>query len=379
VVTEPSTAAERFAVDLRALHTAAGSPEYRKIVSQAARQDRPVKLTDSSLSDWLGGKSVPTNPRTLRFLVEFLEPQAAKRAGYQRRGVPWWEDMRQQAQREKRPAGAGVQARTVGEAHRHVPQEAGQWLGDEPIIASVERKPEALLAPTTVVVDDEPPREMATEGSLYSILVEARTTWAVTLRGMRAVVVDRRSPRRACIEPPRIAGILESRPFTADFDAHPPRLTALEANFPFTVSATDVEMFEIRPRVSSHEVSWFLEVDWTCQKRSGTTIVDDDGRPFETYPAGGPRTCPSIPSDGHVPGCPTERLVALRRAGAIPDTGLAKAELEAEFPDWAVWRSDAGTWYATYRWPGRGGTVRSESPNGLRMLLRKRHGSRGTA
>lgn len=283
-----------------------------------------------------------------------------------------------------------VQAGVVGEVHLHGPQD-GYRIGDDPLIATVERKPHpGHLAPMTVTVDDDPPREMMRAGSVYSILVEARTTWAVTLRAMRAVVVARRSPRRACIEPVRIGAILPPRPFTADFDTDPPRLTALEADFPFTVSATDVEQFDIMPKVSTDEVSWFLEIDWTCQEHSGTTVVSDGGAPFEIYPASvlfGPGCsalnwgCNNLANGGHVPGCPTERLVALRRAGAVPapDPGVAKAELEDEFPDWRIWRSDAGRWYATHRQPSAGGTVGADSPNGLRILLHKRSSGCGKA
>ena len=31
----------------------------------------------------------------------------------------------------------------------------------------------------------------------------------------------------------------------------------------------------------------------------------------------------------------------------MADFAIIKAALEADFPDWKVWRSDAGRWYAT--------------------------------
>jgi hypothetical protein len=57
----------------------------------------------------------------------------------------------------------------------------------------------------------------------------------------------------------------------------------------------------------------------------------------------------------------------------------AKATLEDEFPDWTVWRSDSGRWYATRSGSltdrqllsGLAMTVAAETPEGLRVLLRE--------
>lgn len=265
-----------------------------------------------------------------------------------------------------------------GGVHFHEPQDDYR-VGDDPIIATVERRPENpghSVNSVTVTVDADPPMEMTRSGVILSVLLEARTTRAVTLRAMRVVVVDRRSPRPACLEAPHIGGPVKPRPFSADFDTDPPTLTALDVDFPFTISATDVEQFDIRPKASTHEIAWFLEIDWTCLGHRGTTVVDDGGKPFEIYPTPALFNSPALnwgcsSMEGHLPGCPTERLVALRRAGAVtvPETGLAKPELEAEFPGWVVWRSDAGRWYATRRGPDGHGTLAADSPNGLRIQL----------
>ncbi|GLW62480.1 hypothetical protein Arub01_07240 [Actinomadura rubrobrunea] len=55
-----------------------------------------------------------------------------------------------------------------------------------------------------------------------------------------------------------------------------------------------------------------------------------------------------------------------------------KAAIEAEFPGWLVWRSDAGRWYATRSGDltdaqlqaGYAMTVAADDPDGLRRLLR---------
>jgi hypothetical protein len=324
-------------------------------------------ISTSTLQQMVTGQSFP-RPSTVRLFVHACGESDAQ---------PWVDARNRVA--------AGDMTVSRSQTQRKERWEAG--VGEEPVIATVERKPPSPLTPKIVTVDDDPPKEMTIDGTIHSILLEARTAQAVTLREMRAVVVDRQDPRRACMEPPRIGAALKSRPFTANFDVDPPRLTALKDDFPFTISPTDPEQFDIEPRVSFHEVSWILEIDWTWQGGKGTTVVDDDGKPFEIYPTPvlwhpgrpSPLNWGCDTPTGHVAGCPAERLLALRRAGAapMPDAGRARAELEAEFPDWRIWRSDAGRWYATHREPGRGGTVVADSPNGLRIKLHAQRGRPG--
>lgn len=249
----------------------------------------------------------------------------------------------------------------------------------DPIIATVETRSAPQLT-----VDDDPPRELHGSGQLHVIVLEARTTRAVLLRRMRPVVLARRPPRRACRRPPRLGAALRPRPFTVDFDvtdldADRPSLQALDVDFPFTVSATDIEQFDITPHVTTAEVAWHLELDWICEGVPGTTIIDDDGRPFEIYPTS--MLTPGSGLDwgcdltGHVRGCPAERLAALRRAASrsTPRMENVRAAIEEEFPGWAVWQSDGGHWYAT-RVGARGGralTLASDTADGLRIRLRR--------
>ncbi|GGN24513.1 hypothetical protein GCM10011609_78120 [Lentzea pudingi] len=222
-----------------------------------------------------------------------------------------------------------------------------------PIIATVHVEPSL----TSLFVDDDPPREMARGGDRHVITVEARTTRAVVLLGLRPVVVSRRPPRRACVEV-RIGGFITPRPFTADFDSDRPRLTALRRDFPFSVSATDVELFHFTPHVSTSEVGWRLELDWLVAGVRGTTVIDDDGEPFGLYP-------PGVLSDEghesdlswgcgmfHLPGCPAERLAALSRPGSpevrpdrldtVPDLlAAAPAEDPVDEANWPAYEEVA--------------------------------------
>ncbi|OAP28610.1 MULTISPECIES: tetratricopeptide repeat protein [Amycolatopsis] len=183
----------------------------------------------------------------------------------------------------------------------------------DPLIASVRLRPGGTLA--DLVLDTDPPQVAVPGGTVHIVTVEARTNRAVVLQSARVVVVSRTPPRPACLLI-RVGGILEPRPFTTDFDAPSPRLVARGPDFPFTVSATDVEQFEIEPITTTREVAWRLEVDWTCAGRHGTTVIDNHGEPFHAYPvpvlySGRSHTVLSSGCDlFHERGCPSNLLAA---------------------------------------------------------------------
>jgi hypothetical protein len=95
VSVQPS-AARRIADELRGLYEAAGRPDYATLVRQGARQTPTVAISDSTLSDWFNGRSVPSEAKSrhLRFLVEFLEGRAKQLTDYIARGALWWEQLR---------------------------------------------------------------------------------------------------------------------------------------------------------------------------------------------------------------------------------------------------------------------------------------------
>ncbi|MEU3654334.1 helix-turn-helix transcriptional regulator [Streptomyces sp. NPDC032161] len=53
-------------------------------------------------------------------------------------------------------------------------------------------------------------------------------------------------------------------------------------DFPFRVTSTDVEVFDLDVHVEAHDVSWYLELDWNSGGRKGTLRIDDGGKPFRT-------------------------------------------------------------------------------------------------
>ncbi|MER5402844.1 helix-turn-helix transcriptional regulator [Streptomyces sp. NPDC002599] len=79
-------------------------------------------------------------------------------------------------------------------------------------------------------------------------------------------------------------GGVETKSFTVDLDAGSPA-TALKGgqrDFPYKVSESDPEVFYVFADARAHDVSWYLEIDWSSGTKSGTVRVDDHGKPFRT-------------------------------------------------------------------------------------------------
>ncbi|MGW3915693.1 helix-turn-helix domain-containing protein [Streptomyces sp. NPDC005070] len=79
-------------------------------------------------------------------------------------------------------------------------------------------------------------------------------------------------------------GGVETKSFTVDLDAGRP-VTGLKGgqrDFPYKVSESDPEVFYVFADARAHDVSWYLELDWSSGTRSGTVRVDDHGKPFRT-------------------------------------------------------------------------------------------------
>ncbi|MGV9288590.1 hypothetical protein [Streptomyces sp. NPDC003719] len=55
-----------------------------------------------------------------------------------------------------------------------------------------------------------------------------------------------------------------------------------QRDFPYSVTESDPEVFHVKAHTSGHDVSWYLELEWSSGDREGTLRVDDHGRPFRT-------------------------------------------------------------------------------------------------
>ncbi|MEV6024624.1 helix-turn-helix domain-containing protein [Streptomyces sp. NPDC052036] len=103
-------------------------------------------------------------------------------------------------------------------------------------------------------------------------------------------------------------GGVETNGFDVDLDAGRPSAAPAQRqrDFPFKVSESDPEVFQIRARTAAHDVRWYLELEWSSGARHGTVRIDDHGRPFRTsgstgrpgydFPNGGAEWIPRPPA-----------------------------------------------------------------------------------
>ncbi|MEU1512921.1 helix-turn-helix transcriptional regulator [Streptomyces sp. NPDC005811] len=79
-------------------------------------------------------------------------------------------------------------------------------------------------------------------------------------------------------------GGVRTAAFGTDLDAGRPALSpkAGQHDFPYKVSESDPEVFYVFADARAHNVSWYLELDWSSGDRQGTLRIDDHGKPFRT-------------------------------------------------------------------------------------------------
>ncbi|MFF8591583.1 helix-turn-helix domain-containing protein [Streptomyces sp. NPDC015220] len=79
-------------------------------------------------------------------------------------------------------------------------------------------------------------------------------------------------------------GGVQTASFDVSLDLGNPLVNPIagQRDFPYKVSESDPEVFYVNGHTSGHDVSWYLELDWSSGGRHGTLRVDDHGRPFRT-------------------------------------------------------------------------------------------------
>ncbi|NUK45154.1 transcriptional regulator, partial [Streptomyces lunaelactis] len=53
-------------------------------------------------------------------------------------------------------------------------------------------------------------------------------------------------------------------------------------DFPYKVASNDPQVLNLDVHTEGHDISWYLELDWSSGDRRGTVRVDDGGEPFRT-------------------------------------------------------------------------------------------------
>ncbi|TXS66429.1 XRE family transcriptional regulator [Streptomyces sp. me109] len=144
---------------------------------------------------------------------------------------------------------------------------------------------------------------------MLALTVQGTGKATVVLKGLHVRVLEKNAPLAwndfamgvGC------GGGVGTKSFGVDLDAGRPVTTpkAGQRDFPYKVSESDPEVFYVFADAQAHDVSWYLELDWSSGSRSGTVRVDDHGKPFRTsgsvgrpaydYPLGGSEWQPAAP------------------------------------------------------------------------------------
>lgn len=155
--------------------------------------------------------------------------------------------------------------------------------------------------------------------SSVQIHVQGTSGAQVTLTGLQVKVVNRRPAVQGTWAGITIGGDYWYRFVDADLDQEPPKLTAelheewessvrpherRPIRFPYKVSLSDAELFEVQARTERCDCEFVVELSWIFQDRSGTLTVDDKGKPFRvTGRANVTHTC-YVPPPGMQPPSP---------------------------------------------------------------------------
>ncbi|MEU6547619.1 helix-turn-helix transcriptional regulator [Streptomyces sp. NPDC046859] len=134
--------------------------------------------------------------------------------------------------------------------------------------------------------------------TMVRVSVQGRSSTAVVLEALRVRVVSRAAPLKGTVYAMDrgCGGALTPRFFDVDLDRDRPVARPQDGNdtgtpipamrLPYQVSATDPEVLLVTAETETCDCSWYLELDWSSQGRTGTVRIDDAGRPFRTTGVG---------------------------------------------------------------------------------------------
>jgi hypothetical protein len=165
----------------------------------------------------------------------------------------------------------------------HVSNGGSPELHKSPLVVSVEHHPTLQVCTKTGRRSARNPLIPVSGSYVLKVLLEARSAQAVVLRALRVAVLSR-CPPLPVQSWLAVHAAMKERPFAVYLNPKVPRVVAKGVGFPFAVTASDPEMFVIRPVSTVDEVRWQLKLDWTYAGRRGTTVIPEDGEGFRLYP-----------------------------------------------------------------------------------------------
>ncbi|MEL5956698.1 helix-turn-helix transcriptional regulator [Streptomyces sp. CLV115] len=126
------------------------------------------------------------------------------------------------------------------------------------------------------------------------VTVQGKSGQAVVLNGLHVRTLSRKAPLAwsAYSMGEGCGSGVTPQSFDVDLDDSRPDLTPVAGqqgdtrvppkDFPFKVTSTDVEVFDLTVHVEGHDVSWYLDLEWSSGGRTGMLRIDDGGKPFRT-------------------------------------------------------------------------------------------------
>ncbi|MDG4530825.1 helix-turn-helix transcriptional regulator [Streptomyces sp. AV19] len=127
------------------------------------------------------------------------------------------------------------------------------------------------------------------------VTVQGTERKAVVLHAMRVRVAGERRPPldwSAYAMGDGCGGGLTPAHFDVDLDRDRPAarpvsgrqgdLVIPATDFPYKASSTDPQVLDVLAHTDGHDVSWYLELDWSSGDRHGTLRIKDRGQPFRT-------------------------------------------------------------------------------------------------
>ena len=175
------------------------------------------------------------------------------------------------------------------------------WIFDRPLSAIP--APDGVLGASSGVIDETWAHELGgvdVTVTNFKLAIQGVTTTAVQLLGFRAVDVKRGPAIHGTdIISSDGCGPSPEAGFEIALGHNPPVITpvagidngaAKKIPFPFVVSSTDIQQFQVAAVDSFQgsdscncDITWRLALDWSYEGKVGTTIIDDSGRPFQTF------------------------------------------------------------------------------------------------
>lgn len=210
------------------------------------------------------------------------------------------------------PVGAAqAEPSTAGDSPAAASKDPDAWTGRAPI--AVQTSPIVSVCPVVwfdgttqqylaqVQPGGGPPRSAVDLSASTEVTVQGRTQQSVILQGMH-INITAHHPKPGTgitVSSGQCGGGLTKRHFDVNLAATPPTLAAKPevddytgkvvspaVNFPYTISLTDPEVFELSiTKPCTDDCTYTVVLDWTADGKKGTSVLDNHGHGFRSMNA----------------------------------------------------------------------------------------------